>query len=68
MLTARTRSLGYLSEVLTALGGVSAGTGRIDDAARVDRISMLEKIKAAAAAAQAAEIVQFARSQVVAAA
>ena len=49
--------LGYLSEVLTALGGVSAGMGRIDDAARVDRISMLEKIKAAAAAAQAAEIV-----------
>jgi hypothetical protein len=58
--------LGYLSEVLTALGGVASGTGRIDDAARVDRISMLERIKAEVAAAQAAEIVQFARGQVAA--
>ena len=49
--------LGYLSEVLTAFGGVASGTGGVEDAARVDRISMLEKIKAAAAAAQAAEVV-----------
>ena len=58
--------LGYLSEVLTAFGGVASGTGGVEDAARVDRISMLEKIKAAAAAAQAAEVVQFARGQVAA--
>jgi hypothetical protein len=57
---------GYRSEVLTALGGLAAARCRVDDAARVDRISMLEKIKAAAAAAQAAEIVRFARSQVAA--
>ena len=57
---------GYLSEVLTALGGLAAGTGRVDDATRVDRISLLEKIKGAVAAAQAAEMVQFARSQVAA--
>jgi hypothetical protein len=56
--------VGYLSEVLTALGGLAAGTGRMDDAARVDRISVLEKVKAAVAAAQVAEIVRFARSQV----
>ena len=56
--------LGYLSEVLAALGGFAAGTGAVDDAARVDRIAVLEQIKAAAAATQAAEIVQFARSQV----
>jgi hypothetical protein len=34
--------LGYLSEVLPALGGVASGRGRIEDAARVERISMLE--------------------------
>jgi Domain of unknown function (DUF222) len=56
--------LGYLSEVLTAIGGLSDGTIRVDDAVRIDRIAVLEKIKAAAAAAQAAEIVAFARSQV----
>ena len=36
------------------------------DATRVDRIALLEKVKAAVAAAQAAEIVAFARSQVAA--
>ena len=56
--------VGYLSEVVTALGGVASGTGGVEDAVRVDRISMLEKVKAAAAAAQAAEMVRFARSQV----
>ena len=54
--------VGYLSEVLTALAGLAAGTGRVD-AARVDRIGVLEKVKAAVAAAQVAEIVQFGRSQ-----
>ena len=58
--------LGYLWEVLAAVGGLaSPGVGgAVDDAARVDRISVLEKVKAAVAAAQAAEIVQLARSQV----
>ena len=56
--------VGYLSEVLTAVGGLAAGAGRVDDATRADRIRLLERVKAAVAAAQAAEIVQFARSQV----
>ena len=56
--------IGYLSEVLTAVGGIASGTGRAMAATRVDRIALLEKVKAAVAAAQAAEIVAFARSQV----
>jgi hypothetical protein len=56
--------VGYLSEVLSAVGGLAAGTGPVGDAVRVDRIHVLEKVKASVAAAQAAEIVQFARSQV----
>jgi hypothetical protein len=57
--------LGYLSEVLAAVGGLASPRGgAIDDAVRVDRISLLERVKAAVAAAQAAEIVRFARSQV----
>ncbi len=56
--------VGYLSEMLVALGGLAAGTGPADDAARVDRIAALERLKAAAAAAQATEILRFARSQV----
>jgi hypothetical protein len=55
---------GYLAEVLRTVGGLASGTGQVGDATRIDRISLLEKIKAAAAAAQAAEIVAFARSQV----
>ena len=57
---------GYLAEVLIALGGIAAGSGSADDAVRVDRIALLERVKAAAVAAQAAEIVAFARSQVAA--
>ncbi len=57
---------GWLGGVLTALGGLAAATARIGDAARVDRIALLERVKAATAAAQAAEIVAFARSQVAA--
>ena len=56
--------IGHLAEVLTTLRDLAHGTGRVDDATRVDRIGLLERIKAAAAAAQAAEIVAFARSQV----
>lgn len=56
--------LGYQSQVLATLGGLAHGTGGVDDATRIDRITLLEKIKSAAAAAQAAEIVAFARSQV----
>ena len=57
---------GWLSEVLAALGGLAAGTVGVPDAVRIDRISVLERVKAAAAAAQCAEIVGFARSQVAA--
>ena len=38
----------------------------MDDATRIDRISLLERIKAAVAAAQTTEIVRFAQSQVAA--
>ena len=59
--------VGYLQQMLAAVGGLALdGTGPVDDAVRVDRIALLEQIKAAAAAAQAAEIVAFARSQVAA--
>lgn len=56
--------LGYLSDVLTRLTGLAQGPDCADDATRIDRITQLERIKAAAAAAQQAEIVAFARSQV----
>ena len=46
--------LGYLCETLTALAGLAAGTKPADDAVRVDRISVLEKIKAAAAVRRSA--------------
>ena len=55
---------GWLVEVLAGLGGLAAGSVGVDDAARIDRIAMLERVKAAVAAAQAAEIVGFARAQV----
>ena len=50
----------------TGIGGIVDANGSVDDPVRIDRISLLEQVKAAAAAAQAAEIVQFARSQVAA--
>ena len=58
---------GWLDDVLDGLAeGVAecAGDGLVvSDAARVDRIARLEKIKAAAAALQMAESVRFAQSQ-----
>ena len=60
--------LGYLSELLAAVGGLaSPGVGgAIDDAVRVERIAVLEQIKGAVAAAQATEIVKFAHAQMAA--
>jgi hypothetical protein len=58
--------LGYLTEVLTSLGGLVPGGGAVSDAVRIDRIAALEKIKGAVAAVQAAETVKFAQSQVAA--
>ena len=57
---------GWLAEVLSTLGGVAAGMAGVPDAIRINRIAALERIKGAAAAAQAAEIVGFARAQVAA--
>lgn len=60
---------GWLAGVLDRLGrqiGPSLAAGSADDAARIDRIALLEQIKAAAAALQAAETVAFAWSQVAA--
>ena len=53
-----------LARMLSELGGLTYAGEVIDDAARVDRMAILEQIKHAAAAAQAGEIVRFARSQV----
>ena len=58
--------LGYLAEVLASLGGLVPGGGTVTDAVRIDRIAMLEQIKGAVAAVQAAETVKFAQSQVAA--
>ncbi len=46
-------------------GWLAADPNPADAATRVERIAMLERIKAAAAAAQLAEVVAFAKSQVV---
>jgi hypothetical protein len=59
---------GWLDDVLSGLAtGVadcaSAESDPVSDAARIDRIVRLEKLKAAAAALQAAESVRFAQSQ-----
>jgi hypothetical protein len=59
----------WLDDVLSSLAAgvadcASAEPGGASDAARIDRIARLEKIKAAAAALQAAESVRFAQSQV----
>ena len=43
----------YLSQVLTSLGGLITGGGEVDAGVRIDRIAVLEKIKAAAGAVQA---------------
>lgn len=56
--------LGWLEEARTVFGWLAAGDGSADGATRIQRIAAFEKIKAAAAAAQLAEVVRFARSQV----
>ena len=58
--------VGYLTEVLTSLGGLVPGGGAVTDAVRIDRIAALEKLQGAVAAVQAAETVKFAQSQVAA--
>jgi Domain of unknown function (DUF222) len=60
---------GWLDDVLSGLAAgvgdcASAEPGRASDAARIDRIARLEKIKAAATALQMAESVRFAQTQV----
>jgi hypothetical protein len=59
---------GWLDDVLSGLavgvaGCANAESGGVSDAARIDRIARLEKIKAAATALQMAESVRFAQSQ-----
>ena len=56
--------LGWLEEARTVFGWLAAGDGTADAATRIERVAALEKIKAAAAAAQLAEVVRFAQSQV----
>jgi hypothetical protein len=55
---------GILAEFLTSLGGLVQGGGAVADAVRIDRIAMLEKIKSALGAVEAAETVKLAQSQV----
>ena len=50
----------FLSSAIAALGRLEQ---RVDDATRIDRIRLLEELKAAAAAAQAKETAAFAASQ-----
>jgi hypothetical protein len=50
----------FLSGAIAALGRLDQ---RVDDATRIDRIRLLEELKAAAAAAQAKETAAFATSQ-----
>ncbi len=54
----------WLEEMLTGLGGLVAGGGSVPDVTRIDRIARLEQLRSAVAAAQASEMVRFARSQV----
>ena len=58
--TARCPSVADLDRFLTSLGQPSTGIGQ---AGRIDRIAVLEKLKAAAAAAQARETVAFKQSR-----
>lgn len=58
--------LEWLSEMLSTTSGLASHDGSVSDAVRIDRISMLERIKGSIAAVQAAEAVKFARSQVAA--
>jgi hypothetical protein len=53
-----------LDEMLTELAEAVADDTATSDAARIDRIGRLEKLRAVTAALQAAESVRFAQSQV----
>jgi hypothetical protein len=53
-----------LDEVLANLAAAVADRTPASDAVRIDRIALLEKLRAVTAAAQAAESVRFAQSQV----
>jgi hypothetical protein len=53
-----------LDEMLDELAGAAAEGSAASDAARIDRIARLEKLRAATAALQVAESVRFAQSQV----
>jgi hypothetical protein len=53
-----------LDEILDEFAAVIADSSAVSDAARIDRIARLEKLRAVTAALQAAESVKFAQSQV----
>jgi hypothetical protein len=53
-----------LDEILEEVAAIVADDSTVLDAARIDRIARLEKLRAATAALQAAESVRFAQSQV----
>ena len=55
-----------IADRLAQLSAATAGepVGAVPDAERIDRIALLERLRAAASAAQAAEMVAFASSQV----
>ena len=53
-----------LDEILEELAGAVVDSSGVSDAARIDRIARLEKLRAVTAALQAAESVRFAQSQV----
>jgi hypothetical protein len=52
-----------LDEMLDELAAIVADSRPISDAARIDRIARLEKLRAVTAALQAAESVRFAQSR-----
>jgi hypothetical protein len=56
--------VGRLDEILENLATAVADNNPTSDALRIDRIARLEKLRAVTAAAQAAESVRFAQSQV----
>jgi hypothetical protein len=62
--TAADAVVGRLDEILDELAALVADGTRTSDAARIDRIARLEKLRAVTAALQAAESVRFAQSQV----
>ena len=53
-----------LDQILEELAAIVPDSTAVSDAARIDRIAWLEKLRAVTAALQAAESVRFAQSQV----